>query len=341
MTPDPNRHTAAGRPSGAGGQPAAVRAASRRQRARRRDGGPGTHRRAAARPAGVRHRRLQRNAVLHRRVRLTKAAANDFAGTLADRFGRKPVLVAGWLAALPVPLLLIWAPSWGWVIAANVLLGVNQGLAWIMKIDLVGPLRRGTAMGFNEAAGYGAVAVAAWAPRWLDRRLAPRPVPAGPGVRRGRPGPVGRSSCGRPPATSPTRSPTTAPAADGHDGELTARQVFALATWRDRSLSAASQAGLVNNLNEGMAWGLVPRLLRGGPPRPVQGRAADRHRRPSGAPDSSQPGRCPGSVASGSSPPASSPKLPVCCPSPPATRSPPGPPAVSCSVPVPRWPTRA
>ena len=98
---------------------------------------------------------------------LTKAGVNYFAGTLADRFGRKPVLLAGWLAAIPVPLLLIWAPSWGWVVVANVLLGINQGLAWsvtvIMKIDLVGPLRRGTAMGFNEAAGYGAVAAAACA----------------------------------------------------------------------------------------------------------------------------------------------------------------------------------
>ena len=94
----------------------------------------------------------------------TKAATNYVAGTLADRYGRKPVLVAGWLIALPVPVLLIWAPSWGWVVAANVLLGVNQGLTWsttvIMKIDLVGPARRGLAMGLNEAAGYLAVAAA-------------------------------------------------------------------------------------------------------------------------------------------------------------------------------------
>src|SRR6478752_7478657 len=98
---------------------------------------------------------------------VVKAATNFFAGTLSDRYGRKPVLVAGWLIGIPVPLLLIWAPSWGWVIAANVLLGVNQGLTWsttvIMKIDLVGPERRGFAMGLNEAAGYGAVALTALA----------------------------------------------------------------------------------------------------------------------------------------------------------------------------------
>ena len=96
---------------------------------------------------------------------ITKAATNYFAGTWSDRFGRKPVLVVGWLLAIPVPLLLIWAPSWGWVIAANMLLGVNQGLTWsttvVMKIDLVGPRQRGLAMGFNEAAGYSAVAVTA------------------------------------------------------------------------------------------------------------------------------------------------------------------------------------
>ena len=96
---------------------------------------------------------------------ITKAATNYVAGTWSDRFGRKPVLLAGWLLAIPVPLLLIWAPSWGWVVAANVLLGINQGLTWsttvIMKIDLVGPRQRGLAMGFNEAAGYGAVALTA------------------------------------------------------------------------------------------------------------------------------------------------------------------------------------
>ncbi len=110
-----------------------------------------------------------------------KAATNFFAGTASDRFGRKPVLVAGWLIALPIPLLLIWAPYWGWVIAANVLLGASQGLTWsttvIMKIDLAGPQRRGLAMGLNEAAGYGAVAVTAMATGFIAARWGLRPAP--------------------------------------------------------------------------------------------------------------------------------------------------------------------
>ena len=112
---------------------------------------------------------------------IAKAATNYFAGTLSDRFGRKPVLVAGWLVAVPVPLLLIWAPSWGWVIFANVLLGISQGLTWsttiVMKIDLVGPARRGLAMGLNEAAGYGAVAVTAMATGYLAEAYGLRPAP--------------------------------------------------------------------------------------------------------------------------------------------------------------------
>src|SRR5262245_64162540 len=110
-----------------------------------------------------------------------KAITTFVAGTLSDRIGRKPVLVAGWLIGLPVPLLLMWAPSWGWVIVANVLLGINQGLTWsttvIMKIDLVGPERRGFAMGLNEAAGYSALALTALATGFIAEQYGLRPEP--------------------------------------------------------------------------------------------------------------------------------------------------------------------
>src|SRR5438046_4003139 len=117
---------------------------------------------------------------------IVKALANLFAGQLADRIGRKPLLVAGWLAGLPVPLLIIWAPSWSWIVAANVLLGVNQGLTWsttvIMKIDLVGPERRGLAMGLNEFAGYLSVAVTAFLTGYIAQQHGLRPAPFYPGI---------------------------------------------------------------------------------------------------------------------------------------------------------------
>lgn len=193
----------------------------------------------------------------------SKAFTNLFAGVLGDRFGRKPVLVVGWLVALPVPLLLMWAPSWGWVLFANALLGINQGLTWsltvIMKIDLAGPARRGLAMGLNEGAGYGAVALAAWATGWIAAEHGLRPEPFYLGIVLAVIGLALSGLLVRETAGHVAHEAAQHQTRDGHQGQdLTFGEVFALSTWRDRSLSAISQAGLVNNLNEGMAWGLFP-----------------------------------------------------------------------------------
>jgi MFS family permease len=193
---------------------------------------------------------------------LTKAATNYLAGALADRVGRKPVLVAGWLVGLPVPLLLIWAPTWGWVVAANVLLGINQGLTWsttvIMKIDLVGPARRGLALGLNEAAGYGALGLTAFATGLIAERWGLRPGPfllglAYIGLGLGLSTLFVRETRGHAHLEALNQ-----PSRAGLPGDLSARRVFALTTFRDPTLSAASQAGLVNNLNDALAWGLLP-----------------------------------------------------------------------------------
>ncbi len=204
---------------------------------------------------------------------LSKAATNYFAGTWADRYGRKPVLVAGWLVAVPVPLLLIWAPTWSWVLVANLLLGISQGMTWsitvIMKIDLVGPARRGFAMGLNEAAGYGAVAVTALATGYLAESFGLRPAPFLLGIAFAAIG-LGLSVL----AVKETQGHARLEAAghvsraDGrHDhlhGELSDREVFVQTSFREPALSSASQAGLVNNLNDGLAWGLFPILFAAG-----------------------------------------------------------------------------
>jgi MFS family permease len=194
---------------------------------------------------------------------IVKAATNFFAGTLSDRYGRKPVLVAGWLIGLPVPLLLIWAPTWGWVIVANVLLGVNQGLTWsttvVMKIDLVGPAKRGLAMGFNEAAGYGAVALTALATGFVASEYGLRPEPFYLGLAYAALG-LGISTI----LVRETRghalheAATHAVTADHLHGDLSTGEIFRLTSWREKALSSCSQAGLVNNLNDGLAWGLLP-----------------------------------------------------------------------------------
>lgn len=192
----------------------------------------------------------------------TKAVTNLVAGVLSDRLGRKPVLVAGWAVALPVPALLIWAPSWRWVIVANVLLGINQGLTWsttvIMKIDLAGPERRGLAMGLNEAAGYGAVAATAAATGWIAANHGLRPAPFLLGAAYIALG-LGLSSL----FVSETRGHARheADTCGRPDEGQGLRRVLTHTAVEDRRLLAVNQAGLVNNLNDGLAWGIFPILF--------------------------------------------------------------------------------
>ena len=214
---------------------------------------------------------------------IVKALANLFAGRLSDRIGRKGVLITGWLVGLPVPFLIIFAPAWSWVVFANVLLGINQGFCWsttvIMKIDLVGPARRGLAMGINEAAGYGAVSLAAIAAGFLAATYALRPQPFLLGVVFALAGlllsiffvreshgharheaallahPSGHAPESAQQATDQTAQRPTAPSF---------KEIFLLTSWKDRTLFAVSQAGLVNNLNDGLAWGLLPLFFAAG-----------------------------------------------------------------------------
>ena len=188
---------------------------------------------------------------------LSKAGANYFAGHASDRVGRRALLVGGWLVAAPVPFLLMWASTWGGILFANLLLGVSQGLTWsatvIMKIDLAGPSRRGLATGINEFAGYGAVAASALATGWLAARYGLRPEPFYPGVLFVALG-LGLSFF----VVRETRGHADHEATRHAPESLTARQVFWRTTFADRELSSVTQAGLVNNLNDGMAWGLFP-----------------------------------------------------------------------------------
>jgi MFS family permease len=198
---------------------------------------------------------------------VTKAVTNYLAGRLSDRFGRKRVLVAGWLVACPVPLLLMWAPTWRWVLVANVFLGVSQGLTWsttvIMKIDLAGPRNRGLAMGLNEFAGYFAVAGSALATGLVAASYGLRPQPFYLGIGFAAVGLVLSTVLVRETSHHVAREATEAPRPDGSPAGPSQGEVFALTTWKDRNLSSVTQAGLVNNLNDGMAWGLFPLLFAG------------------------------------------------------------------------------
>jgi MFS family permease len=195
---------------------------------------------------------------------ITKALTNLAAGALTARFRRKQLLVVGWLLGLPVPFVLAYAPAWGWIVAANVLLGVNQGLTWSMtvnmKIDLVGPARRGLATGLNEAAGYTAVGVTALLTGYLATAYGLRPAPELIGVVFAV---VGLAlalvvrDTGAHVALELAQHPKPVP--PGEDAGLAAS--FVRTSWRNRSLRGASQAGFVNNLNDGLTWGVFPLLF--------------------------------------------------------------------------------
>jgi len=187
-----------------------------------------------------------------------KAFTNLAAGRFSDRIGRKGLLVGGWIVGLPVPLILMWAPSWGWITVANLLLGINQGLCWsttvIMKIDLVGPQRRGLAMGINEFAGYFAVAITALASGYIAAAYGLRPAPFYLGI--------GIAGAGLLLSVFFVRE-THGHArheAKGQGGAVNVlfKEIFARTSYRDPNLFSCSQAGMVNNLNDGMAWGLFP-----------------------------------------------------------------------------------
>jgi MFS family permease len=193
---------------------------------------------------------------------LSKALTNYVAGRLSDRVGRWPVLVGGWLVAVPVPFLLMWAPSWNWVLGANLLLGISQGLTWsttvIMKIDLAGPERRGFAMGLNEFAGYFAVAGSALATGYVAASWGLRPEPFYLGVVYVFFG-LGLSLFW----VRETREHVHLEAglATVPIPLISQSHIFWRTSWKDRELSLVTQAGLVNNLNDGMAWGLFPLLF--------------------------------------------------------------------------------
>ncbi|WP_288369684.1 MFS transporter [uncultured Algoriphagus sp.] len=189
---------------------------------------------------------------------LTKAASNYYTGRLSNYFGRKNLLIFGWLVALPVPFLLIHAPSWGWVIFANVLLGISQGLTWsstvVMKIDLVGEKNRGLAMGLNEFAGYFAVGIVAFLTGWVAEQYGVTPHPFYIGI--------GISVLGLLVSWIWVKDTRVFVKKESFTDQTSSmKNIFVETTFKNKTLSSVTQAGLINNLNDGMIWGLLPMVL--------------------------------------------------------------------------------
>ena len=189
---------------------------------------------------------------------IVKAITNYFTGSLANKVGRKNLLTIGWLFAIPVPFILMYAPNWNWIIAANVLLGINQGLTWsstvVMKIDLVGDKQRGLAMGINESAGYLAVAAVAFLTGWIAGEYGLRPYPFYIGIALSFFGLLGSWLF-----VKDTKYHVAKEAINNTIPRL--KNIFWDTTWKDKNLGSVTQAGLINNLNDGMVWGVFPILL--------------------------------------------------------------------------------
>ena len=189
---------------------------------------------------------------------IVKAITNYFTGTLADKIGRKKLLVIGWLIGIPVPFILMYAPNWNWIVAANILLGINQGLTWsstvMMKIDLVEERQRGLAMGLNEFAGYIALATVAFLTGWIAGKYGLRPYPFYLGVAMCFLGLLSSWLFVRDTKQHVTKESTSS-------NILQLKNIFWQTTWKDKNLGSVTQAGLINNLNDGMVWGIFPILL--------------------------------------------------------------------------------
>lgn len=189
---------------------------------------------------------------------IVKALTNYYTGTLANKYGRKNLLIAGWIIGIPIPFILMFAPNWNWIIAANVLLGINQGLTWsstvVMKIDLVGEKQRGFAMGLNEFAGYISVAMVAFLTGWIAAEYGLRPYPFYVGI--------ALVFLGLISSVFFIKDTKHHVAIEATNSKLPVlKNIFWDTTWKNRNLGSVTQAGLVNNLNDGMVWGILPVLL--------------------------------------------------------------------------------